>query len=687
MTASWPGRATPLGATPDGSGTNFTLWSSTADSVELCLLDDTETRIPLTEKTHHVWHGYVPGVGPGQRYGFRVAGDPGLRHDPAKLLLDPYARAIDGTFSPDDPVFAPGADSAAYVPRSVVVADAEPATGPRPAVPWDETVIYEMHVRGFTARHPGVPEQLRGTYAGLAHESVLEYLTNLGITAVELLPVHHFLSEPAVTKRGLCNYWGYNSIGFMAPHGGYSAAGTRGEQVAEFREMVAAFHAAGIEVLLDVVYNHTAEAGTDGPTLAFRGIDDRTYYRLLGGDYVDFTGCGNTPDVRQPQVLRLVMDSLRYWVQQLGVDGFRFDLAPALARGESDVERLSPFFDAIYQDPIVGAVKLIAEPWDLGPDGYQVGRFPPPWAEWNGRFRDTVRDFWRGHSGGVRDLGYRLTGSSDLYYASGREPFASINFVTSHDGFTAPDLAAYNNKHNDANGEHGADGTNDNRSWNCGTEGPTTDPEINSLRRRQVRNLLATTLLSAGVPMLLAGDEILRTQGGNNNAYCQDNETSWLDWDVSADGHRMREFVAALIALRRKSPVLRQRMFFEGRPAPGGDSRKDLAWFRTDGAEMTDADWLSPDVVTLGMYVDGRGIRERGRHGDRVVDDTYLLLLHSGSDDTTVTLPGAEWANAYDVVLDTATDEVTTAAHKAAAEMTVSAHSLVLLRAILGDHA
>jgi glycogen operon protein len=571
-----------------------------------------------------------------------------------------------------------------------VVAAAQPPAGPKPLVPWDETVLYELHVRGFTKTHPAVPENLRGTYAGLAHPAVIDHLTGLGVTTVELLPVHHFCTEPPISQRGLTNYWGYNSIGFLAPHGGYSASGTRGEQVTEFRDMVAALHAAGLEVVLDVVYNHTAELGSDGPPLSFRGIDNAGYYRLAGDDrsrYIDYSGCGNTPDAREPYVLGLILDSLRYWVTELGVDGFRFDLAPALARGESEVDRLSPFFDAVHSDPVISATKLIAEPWDLGPGGYQVGGFPPPWAEWNGKFRDTVRDFWRGQSGGVQDLGYRLTGSSDLYAREARQPFASVNFVTSHDGFTALDLVSYNAKHNEANGEQNRDGTDDNRSWNCGAEGPTDDPAINSLRLRQVRNLLATTLLSTGVPMLVAGDELLRSQGGNNNAYCQDNATSWVGWELSDDATRMQEFVGELVRLRRKSPVLRQRDFFDGRPAPTGDARKDLAWFRSDGAEMTADDWHSPGTVTLAMYLDGLGLRQRGPQGERVTDDSYLLVLHAAGTDTEFTLPGAEWSTSYKVVFDTAADsrlaEETT--YKAGAAVSMLSHSLLLLRATDGD--
>ncbi len=670
----WPGRPVPLGATWDGEGTNFALWAAAAEAVELCLFDaaGTETRIPLGESTYQVWHGYVPRVGPGQRYGFRVHGryDPGrgLRANPSKLLLDPYARAIDGDFVPEPPVFgydgdprgntADTRDSAPYVPRSVVVHDAFPwGSDRRPDTPWDDTVIYELHVRGFTRRHPGIPEPLRGTYAGLGHPAAIEHLVELGITAVELLPVHQFVTEPAVTRRGLTNYWGYNTIGFFAPHGAY--ASVPGEQVREFKAMVRALHAAGIEVILDVVYNHTAEGDEAGPTLCFRGIDNAGYYRLLADEprrYADYTGCGNTLDVRRPYVLQMLMDSLRYWVTEMHVDGFRFDLASALARSFHDVDKLSAFLGVIHQDPVVSRVKLIAEPWDVGEGGYQVGEFPPLWTEWNGKYRDTVRSYWAGERIGVRDLGYRLTGSSDLYADDGRRPFASINFVTSHDGFTLRDLVSYARKHNEANGEGNRDGDNQNRSSNAGHEGEGADETVVAVRRRRARSQLLTLLMSTGVPMLVAGDELWRTQGGNNNAYCQDNEVSWLDWSTLDDPATadLLALVRRLVAVRRASPVLRQRAFFAGRAVPGGDGRKDLAWFRPDGTEMTEREWHSPDTRTLGMYLDGEGIRQRGPQGERVTDESYLLVLHAGAEDATFTLPGPPWASGYQVVVDTA---------------------------------
>jgi glycogen operon protein len=683
----------PLGATWDGEGTNFALWASGAEAVELCLFDseggrheaaDTERRLPLGESTYQVWHGYVPRVGPGQRYGFRVHGPyqpaRGLRYNPSKLLLDPYARAVDGDFTPEPPVFgydgdprgdvADTRDSAPYVPRSVVVHDAFPWSAPgagvpqgmepRPNTPWDDTVIYELHVRGFTRRHPGIPEPLRGTYAGLAHAAAIEHLTDLGVTAVELLPVHQFITEPAVTRRGLANYWGYNTIGFFAPHAAY--ASVPGEQVREFKAMVRALHAAGIEVILDVVYNHTAEGDEAGPTLCFRGIDNAGYYRLLPdepGRYADYTGCGNTLDVRHPYVLQMMMDSLRYWVTEMHVDGFRFDLASALARSFHDVDKLSAFFDVIHQDPVVSQVKLIAEPWDVGEGGYQVGEFPPLWTEWNGKYRDTVRSFWSGERIGVRDLGYRLTGSSDLYADDGRRPFASINFVTGHDGFTLRDLVSYGRKHNEANGEGNRDGDNENRSSNGGHEGEGADGTVVAARRRRARSLLLTLLMSTGVPMLVAGDELWRTQGGNNNAFCQDNEVSWVDWSALADETTAAQLalVRRLVALRRASPVLRQRAFFAGRPVPGGDGRKDLAWFRPDGTEMTERAWHSPDTRTLGIYLDGDGIRQRGPRGERLADESYLLVLHAGAQDATFTLPGLPWATGYQLVADTAYDD------------------------------
>ena len=667
----WPGRWSPLGATYDGQGTNFALWAEGARAVELCLFDEAgaETRLPLTEVTVHVWHGYLPGVGPGQRYGYRVHGpwDPwrGARWNPHKLLLDPYARAVDGEWVLDDAVFGhvrahgddtvrDDRDSAPHVPRSVVVDGSFDWGDDRPPrVPWPDTVIYELHVKGFTRRHPGVPPHLRGTYAGLAHPAAVAHLAGLGVTAVELLPVHHFLSEERLTRLGLSNYWGYNSLAYFAPHAAYSSRGSRGEQVQEFREMVRALHAAGIEVILDVVYNHTAEGDHLGPTLAYRGIDNGTYYRLRDGRwYTDYTGCGNTLDVRHPHVLQLITDSLRYWVTEMHVDGFRFDLAAALARSLHDVDMLSPFLTVIHQDPVLSQVKLIAEPWDIGHGGYQVGEFPPLWTEWNDRYRDAVRDFWRGASGGVRELGYRLSGSSDLYREDGRRPYASINFVTAHDGFTLHDLVTYERKHNEANGEANHDGADDNRSWNCGVEGETSDGAVRALRARQVRNLLTTLLLSTGVPMLVAGDEMGRTQRGNNNAYCQDNEISWLDWDLGPDEEDLLATVRLLLRLRQEHPVFRQRHFFEGRPVREG-ALKDLAWFAPSGTEMTEAEWHSPRLHTLGMFLAGDGLRARGPRGERLADDSFLLVVHAGTTPTRVTLPGLPWAAGYDLLWDT----------------------------------
>ncbi|MCF6743877.1 glycogen debranching protein GlgX [Blastococcus sp. KM273128] len=667
-----PGAPAPLGAVWDGRGTNFALWSAGASAVDLCLFDPdgTEHRHRLEETTHQVWHGRLPGVGPGQRYGYRVHGgyDPasGHRYNPAKLLLDPYARAVDGElrlhpalfghpFDHPDSAVADDQDSAPHVPRGVVVHDPFPWDGDRPLRrSWSDTVVYEVHVKGATARHPGVPPHLRGTYAGLAHPAFVEHLLALGVTAVELLPVHHFVSEPHLLRRGLTNYWGYNTLGYFAPHAAYSASGSGGQQVTEFKTMVKELHAAGIEVVLDVVYNHTAEGDHTGPTLSFKGIDNPGYYRLDGGNparYTDYTGCGNTLDVRRPAVLGLLMDSLRYWVTEMHVDGFRFDLASALARSMHDVDRLSAFFDVVHQDPVVSQVKLIAEPWDVGPGGYQVGNFPPPWTEWNGKYRDTVRDVWSGAHVGVRDLAYRLTGSSDLYRSDGRRPFASINFVTAHDGFPMADLVTYEHKRNEANGEENRDGESHNRNWNCGVEGPTDDPEVVALRARQVRNMLATLLLSTGVPMLTAGDELGRTQGGNNNAYCQDNEISWLDW--AATDEDLLAFVTRLVRLRRGAPVLRQEAFFEGHELAGTGGTRDLAWFAPGGGQLTTGDWFDTGLQTIGMYLDGRGIRHRDEHGHPVVDDSYLVELHAGPDPVTVELPGPPWADGYELVVAT----------------------------------
>ncbi|MGW5424001.1 glycogen debranching protein GlgX [Streptomyces sp. NPDC003943] len=710
----WPGAPTPLGARvrvgPDGAmGTNFALWAGGAEAVELCLFapDGTETRLPLTELTHEIWHGFVPGVGPGQRYGYRVHGrwDPwtGARWNPAKLLLDPYARAVDGDFTLPPEVYGhvrdwpqqhvadtvrDERDSAPYVPKGVVVQDDDDwSDDRRPKTPWPDSVIYELHVRGFTMRHPGVPEHLRGTYAGLAHPAAVEHLVRLGVTAVELLPVHQFAHEDHLLRRGLSNYWGYNSIGYFAPHAGYSSSGTTGQQVGEFKRMVRALHAAGIEVILDVVYNHTAEAGELGPTLSLKGIDNRGYYRLQSDArrYADYTGCGNTLHVVQPQVLRLITDSLRYWVTEMGVDGFRFDLAAALARSMHDVDMLSPFLAVIAQDPVLRRVKLIAEPWDVGNGGYQVGAFPPLWTEWNDRYRDAVRDFWRGALPDVRDLGYRLSGSSDLYAWGGRRPYASVNFVTAHDGFTLRDLVTYERKHNEANGEGNRDGTHDNRSWNCGVEGETDDPAVGALRRRQSRNLLTTLLLSTGVPMLVAGDEMGRTQGGNNNAYCQDNEIGWLDWTLPEEPGRAQllALTRRLLALRHRHPVLRRGAFFSGRPQ-GADGLRDLAWFTTEGTEMTERDWYAP-AATLGLYLSGRDIPGRDARGEQVLDDSFLAVLHAGPRPVRFRLPGRPWADSYELVVDTALEDQSGppgTVYPGGEKLTVAERSVVLLRVV-----
>ena len=696
----WPGAPAPLGATWDGAGTSFALFSASAEEVDLCLFDGDgrETRLPLEDRTGHVWHGYLPGVGPGQEYGYRVDGpyDPsaGQRHNPSKLLADPYARALTGGYRLDDAVFGSRPDgvqehrdSAPHVPRCVVVHDDFSWAGEaRPVTAWSDSVVYELHVKGFTARHPGVPEELRGTYAGLAHPAAIEHLVALGVTAVELLPVHHFVSEPHLLRKGLTNYWGYNSLGYFAPHAGYSASGTHGQQVREFKAMVRALHDAGIEVLLDVVYNHTAEGDETGPTLSMRGIDNESYYRLLPGDrarYRDYTGCGNTLDVRSSHVLQLIMDSLRYWVTEMHVDGFRFDLASALARSMHDVDKLSSFLQVVQQDPVVSSVKLVAEPWDVGEGGYQVGEFPPLWSEWNDRYRDTVRDVWRGQAGSVRELAYRLSGSSDLYNSEGRSPSASVNFVTAHDGFSLRDLTTYDQKHNAANGEDGRDGESHNRSWNCGVEGETDLPEVQALRRRQARNLLATLLLSSGVPMLTMGDEVRRTQHGNNNAYCQDGEISWQPWELDLSARDLCAFTAQLVALRRAHPVLRPRSFFLGRTGPSGV--KDLAWFGRDGRELSGEQWFDPMQRTIAMYLDGEGIRSRGPRGEGVTDDSLLLVLHTAPDDTEVVLPGPPWAASYDVLLDTADERPAPGGSVAAGSgLTMTGLSVVLLRAVRG---
>ncbi|HVL94112.1 MAG TPA: glycogen debranching protein GlgX [Acidimicrobiales bacterium] len=692
----WPGQPYPLGATYDGSGVNFSVFSEAADRVELCLFDDdgTETRMDLPEATALCWHGYLPACSPGQRYGFRVHGpyDPAAGHrcNPAKVLLDPYATAVDGDVDWHEAVFPyrfgdhharNDLDSAAYVPKAVVTSpwfdwgnDRSPHTS------YHDDVIYEVHVKGFTMRHPAIPEDLRGTYAGLAHPAAVDYLTTLGVTAVELLPVHQFVHDSLLLERGLRNYWGYNSVAYLAPHNGYSARGQRGEQVQEFKQMVKALHEAGIEVILDVVYNHTAEGNHLGPVLSLKGLDNASYYRLVDDDrafYYDTTGTGNSLNVRHPHVLQLIMDSLRYWVIEMHVDGFRFDLAAALARQFHEVDRLSAFFDVIQQDPVVSQVKLIAEPWDLGEGGYQVGNFPPVWSEWNGKYRDTVRDFWRGENQTLAEFASRLTGSSDLYESNGRRPYASVNFVTAHDGFTLADLVSYNDKHNEANGEGNADGESHNRSWNCGAEGPTDDPEVLALRERQQRNFLATVLLSQGVPMVLGGDEMGRTQGGNNNAYCQDNEISWFDWerpDVA-----LTAFTSRLIALRRQHPVFRRRRYFQGRPVHGKGC-SDIAWFRPDGTEMGDEDWRDGWAKSVAVFLNGQAISSPDRRGERIVDDSFLLLFHAGHEAVAFTTPEERFGVGWVVVVDTADDWREGEQLKAGEQFELAGRSVALLR-------
>ncbi len=661
---TWPGAPYPLGATWDGWGTNFALFSESADKVELCLFDESgaESRVALTEVDGFVWHGYLPAISPGQRYGYRVYGpyEPrrGYRCSPAKLLLDPYGKAVEGDVAWDEALFdyqwsdprKPNtADSAPFMPKNIVINPFFDWGNDRPPrIPYHETVIYEAHVRGLTLRHPEVPLHQRGTYAGLAHPAVIEHLRRIGVTAVELLPVHQFVAEQALVARGLTDYWGYNTIGFLAPHNRYCSAGQRGEQVGEFKAMVKALHQAGIEVILDVVYNHTAEGDGRGPTLSFRGIDNKAYYRLDDRDpwrYIDYTGCGNSLNVRNPHSLQLIMDSLRYWILEMHVDGFRFDLASALARELHDVDRLSTFFDLVQQDPVVSQIKLIAEPWDVGEGGYQVGNFPPLWTEWNGKYRDAVRDFWRGQPDTLPEFASRLTGSSDLYETSGRRPVASINFVTCHDGFTLADLVSYDGKHNAANGEDNRDGTDDNRSWNCGVEGPAEEPSILELRARQQRNFLVTLFLSQGIPMLLAGDEIGRTQAGNNNAYCQDNELSWVDWSRAAAERDLLDFTRQLARLRRRHPVFRRRRFFKG--------KADIAWLTPAGDPMTDADWQASYAKSVAVFLNGAAITEPDPRGDPVTDMKFLLLFNAGAEPITFTLPEAKLGSDWEIVIDT----------------------------------
>jgi isoamylase len=667
----WPGRPSPLGATWDGAGTNFAVFSEVAEAVDLCVFDGNgkETRVALHEVTAHVWHGYVPGVGAGQTYGYRVHGpyDPkrGLRCNPDKLVLDPYARAIAGDLDWDDSVFPyvrgvsefarDARDDAPHVPRAVVADTLFPWGDDRlPRTPWHESLIYEVHVRGFTARHPGVPEHQRGTYAGLASPASIDHLSGLGVTAVELFPVQHFVHEERLVAAGLSNYWGYSPVGWFAPHGAYASLGAQGEQVREFKQMVRTLHSAGIEVILDVVFAHTGEGDHLGPSLSLRGIDNKTYYRVVASNqrrYRDYTGTGNTLNARHPVVLQMIMDSLRYWTSEMHVDGFRFDQASALGRGFHDVDRLSAFFDLIHQDPLLSGVKLIAEPWDVGEGGYQVGNFPALWTEWNGAYRDTVRDFWRGAPVPPAELGDRLTGSGDIYRSAGRAPTASINFVSCHDGFTLRDLVSYERKHNEANGEDNRDGTDDNRSWNCGVEGDTDEPAIIEVRRRQQRNFLATLLLSHGVPMLLAGDEIGRTQLGNNNAYCQDNELNWLDWELDSEANDLLRLTRMLVALRRQHPVFRRRRFVHG-PSPQRTALPDIGWFGPEGGEVGEEDWRSPRLGALGMFLNGEAISEPGPRGERIVDDSFLVLLNRAGP-VDFRLPSQPWAERYQLLVGT----------------------------------
>jgi isoamylase len=748
--AVWPGSAYPLGATYDGAGTNFALFSEAAEAVDLCLIadDGTETRIRFEESDGYVWHAYLPTVEPGQRYGYRVHGpwDPAAGHrcDPSKLLVDPYGKAFEGSFDGDRSLFSYNMDAPAPEPEAEVRIDEESADSldaeapfedatdladpddeiiedapiahddvpnndfPQhdslghtmttvvinpffdwqadraPKRPYHETVIYEAHVKGMTINHPDIPETERGTYAGLAHPVIIDHLNHLGVTAIELMPVHQFMQDQVLLDKGLRNYWGYNTFGFLAPHAEYSSHKSPGAAVTEFKAMVRSFHAAGIEVILDVVYNHTAEGNHMGPTISFRGIDNAAYYRLVDGDlehYMDYTGTGNSLNARHPHTLQLIMDSLRYWVTEMHVDGFRFDLASTLARELHDVDRLSAFFDLVQQDPVVSQVKLIAEPWDVGEGGYQVGNFPGLWTEWNGKYRDTVRDYWRGEPATLGEFASRLTGSSDLYEATGRRPGASINFVIAHDGFTLNDLVSYNDKHNDANGEDNNDGESHNRSWNCGVEGPTDDPEILDLRARQIRNIMATLLLSQGTPMIAHGDEMARTQQGNNNVYCQDSELAWMDWSLAETNAELIEFTRNAIALRAEHPVFRRRRFFEGRPIRTGEQARDIAWLTPAGEEMTPEDWDSGFGKSLTVFLNGDGIPEPNQRGERVVDDSFLLCFNAHHETIEFVTPDGNYAKEWTVALNTASRTGTSEKSiEAGTPVEVTARSLLVLR-------
>ena len=699
----WPGQPYPLGATFDGTGTNFALFSEGAEKVELCLFDElgTETRIDVAAQDSYVWHCYLPTVQPGQRYGYRVHGPwnpaEGQRFNSAKLLLDPYAKAVSGQIDWDQALFSydfgdedsfNDEDSAPHMMMGVVINPFFNWEGDRtPRTPYHKSVIYEAHVKGLTQQHPEVPEDQRGTYAGVAHPAVIAHLKKLGVTAIELMPVHQFVQDSTLLDQGLRNYWGYNTIGFFAPHNEYHSTNDLGGQVQEFKAMVRALHQADIEVILDVVYNHTAEGNHMGPTLSMKGIDNQAYYRTVEGDqkfYMDYTGTGNTLNVRHPHSLQLIMDSLRYWVTEMHVDGFRFDLASALAREFYDVDKLATFFELVQQDPVVSQVKLIAEPWDVGPGGYQVGNFPPQWTEWNGKYRDTVRDFWRGEPATLGEFASRITGSADLYEHSGRRPFASINFVTAHDGFTLRDLVSYNEKHNEANGEGNNDGESHNRSWNCGVEGPTDDPDVLALRSRQQRNYLATLLLSQGTPMVLHGDELGRTQDGNNNTYCQDNELSWINWDTM-DGP-LTEFVAAVTHLRHDHPSFRRSEFFDGRPVEmdaddTGRPMPDIAWLTTDGAPLKPADWDEPLSRSFGMWLNGNGIAGVDMRGRPITDVNFIVYFNSNPEPVKVKLPPVRYGRQWEEVIDTAGKYADGQIRKARTSITLDGKSMVVLRA------
>jgi glycogen operon protein len=702
-----PGRSSPLGATYDGQGVNFAVFSERATRVELCLFDPAEPtreirRFDLPDKVHHVWRGYLPGLQPGALYGFRMHGpfEPaqGLVFNPAKLLLDPYARAVSGKLNWNHPALrdqkkgeglegqTPTPDSrddGPAKPKSVVVNDSfDWGNDARPLTPWHRTVVYELHVKGFTRRNPAVPAELRGTYAGLTTPAAIDHLRKLGITAVELLPIHEAVDEGPLVRRGLINYWGYSTIGFFAPEQRYSSKGSIGGQVTDFKAMVKAFHRNGIEVILDVVYNHTGEGNQGGPTLCFKGLDNRAYYRLNPEDprhYVDFTGTGNTWNVLHPQSLKLIADSMRYWAEEMHVDGFRLDLATTLGRGARDFDPRAAFFQIVHQDPVLSKLKLIAEPWDIAEGGYQVANFPVLWAEWNGKYRDVIRRYWKGEKDSVAELGYRLTGSSDLYELSGRGPWASINYVTVHDGFTLHDLVSYDEKHNEANGEGNQDGSNENHSWNFGHEGPTEDPKIIAIREQQKRNLLATLMLSQGVPMLCAGDEIGRTQRGNNNAYCQDNEISWLDWELDENRRATLEFTAKMIRFRMEQPVLQRRQFFHGAHIWNSDF-KDLAWFRPDGEEMTLEDWRDPAISALGFLIGGDAIPARDPEGNRLLGDTLLILVNPRAEPMDFTLPAVQWGIDWEIAIDTSQPQPVRGRTPAGEQVRLSSRALIVLR-------